>query len=444
MIMEPKFHHPQLKSQQQGRRVLWGLLAGLALLAGTAVWLLLFHDGPPPEDSALVVTRTERESSDNPLAHFCRVLASSSLESYDKLSRAEKMGEAGTEEAGEAFLDTQTEVFAALEALLTTPTSTWHWPAGILDPSFAARNKFHRLNFCLRLRHKILDRQGRHAESVEDGLSMVKLAHGLYRAQGGIKAHLNSQDFHTTGLKSLEDSLRQTNAPVERLFEIQQFLQQHPGAGREDVILALRLEYTFLKSVILHDSGEQVNPEKFGQPSQERTPALFFKPNRTLHLLHGLTNRTVEALSLAWPDALKAARAGARLHQPIEVRSLSHQWLNGNRFGESLASVTVRYHAGWLESTLVTRAWHDETITMIALRRFELHHGRLPDRLEELVPDFLDEVPVDPFTNVPLLWSADKSALYSTGSNLTDDGGTFDAPERFQAKDAGSHYWWGR
>jgi hypothetical protein len=39
--------------------------------------------------------------------------------------------------------------------------------------------------------------------------------------------------------------------------------------------------------------------------------------------------------------------------------------------------------------------------TALALARYRLDHGAYPESLEELVPEYLDEMPVDPFTGVP-------------------------------------------
>jgi hypothetical protein len=49
----------------------------------------------------------------------------------------------------------------------------------------------------------------------------------------------------------------------------------------------------------------------------------------------------------------------------------------------------------------------------------------LPERLSELVPDFLSEVPEDPYTGQALKYKVDEDgyAVYSVGPDLTDDGG---------------------
>ena len=65
-------------------------------------------------------------------------------------------------------------------------------------------------------------------------------------------------------------------------------------------------------------------------------------------------------------------------------------------------------------------------ITAIALKRYELRHGKPAARLTDLVPEFLAAVPIDRMDGKPLRYhlNADGSfKLYSVGLNGTDEGG---------------------
>jgi hypothetical protein len=66
--------------------------------------------------------------------------------------------------------------------------------------------------------------------------------------------------------------------------------------------------------------------------------------------------------------------------------------------------------------------------TAVALERHRLKHGRLPDRLEELVPGFLSRLPTDWMDGKTLRYcrKADvEFLLYSAGDDGRDDGGDF-------------------
>ncbi len=64
-------------------------------------------------------------------------------------------------------------------------------------------------------------------------------------------------------------------------------------------------------------------------------------------------------------------------------------------------------------------------ITGIAVERHRLRHGTLPKRLDDLAPELLDEVPIDPFDGQPLRYrvEADGAIIYSIGTDETDNRG---------------------
>jgi len=61
----------------------------------------------------------------------------------------------------------------------------------------------------------------------------------------------------------------------------------------------------------------------------------------------------------------------------------------------------------------------------VAMARYRLDNGKLPGRLADLTPRYLDEVPIDPFDGKPLrlVTKGDERIVYSIGPDLTDNGG---------------------
>jgi hypothetical protein len=69
------------------------------------------------------------------------------------------------------------------------------------------------------------------------------------------------------------------------------------------------------------------------------------------------------------------------------------------------------------------------TLTAIALKRYQMRYGRLPDNLTKLVPEFMPNQLLDPMSGKPLRFQpvADGTMLlYSVGENGVDDGGLGD------------------
>jgi hypothetical protein len=67
----------------------------------------------------------------------------------------------------------------------------------------------------------------------------------------------------------------------------------------------------------------------------------------------------------------------------------------------------------------------------IAIRMYQVNHGRLPDTLAQLVPDYLSEVPQDsmaePGNPIRYINDPDTPRLYSVGEDGRDDGGDYEA-----------------
>ncbi len=64
--------------------------------------------------------------------------------------------------------------------------------------------------------------------------------------------------------------------------------------------------------------------------------------------------------------------------------------------------------------------------TALAAEEWRLTHGRWPDSLEQLVPEFLDAVPEDPFSDTRIQYKRTGTGVvvYSVGPDGQDDGGT--------------------
>lgn len=79
------------------------------------------------------------------------------------------------------------------------------------------------------------------------------------------------------------------------------------------------------------------------------------------------------------------------------------------------------FQKAWIAQTAA-----DLAVAAIAIKRFELRHGRLPATLHELAPEFLPHCPLDPMDGKPLKYCVETNStfrLYSVGIDGTDDAG---------------------
>ncbi len=90
-----------------------------------------------------------------------------------------------------------------------------------------------------------------------------------------------------------------------------------------------------------------------------------------------------------------------------------------------LCLLLVPRHDSLFEATAMGESIRDAGVVAIASEQFQLRENKPPKALSDLVPDFIANVPTDPYSGRPLNYSVDSSryVVYSVGDNGQDDGG---------------------
>jgi hypothetical protein len=100
--------------------------------------------------------------------------------------------------------------------------------------------------------------------------------------------------------------------------------------------------------------------------------------------------------------------------------------LDGTLSGkQSIAALMTPALSKMTRAMLNAAACRQVTRTALAVWRYQQKHGRYPGKLDELVPEFLEHVPIDPCDGQPLFLKRDGEWLliYSVGPNGEDEGG---------------------
>ncbi len=105
-------------------------------------------------------------------------------------------------------------------------------------------------------------------------------------------------------------------------------------------------------------------------------------------------------------------------HMKENIEKLTKKELN-----ELAAIFALNGLYGIRERTLTSLTSIEATRITIACKRFELKYGKLPENLNQLVPEFLKEVPKDPFDCKTFRYDSQRKIVYSVGENLVDSGG---------------------
>ena len=130
----------------------------------------------------------------------------------------------------------------------------------------------------------------------------------------------------------------------------------------------------------------------------------------------------VAVASLPWPEAIEGGSKVARPTGPPDSYSNFLYWY--------IAPGIEPHLRATVQSVSLVRL----ADMALAIERFRLHNGRLPESIDDLAPDFLPSVPLDPFTGKPLRYrrTSEGFVVYSVGEDRKDDGGLLD---EFQTRD---------
>ncbi|MCX7722209.1 MAG: hypothetical protein N2379_04005 [Verrucomicrobiae bacterium] len=128
---------------------------------------------------------------------------------------------------------------------------------------------------------------------------------------------------------------------------------------------------------------------------------------------------------------IEAARMAATNRSPVPIQTaisqLNVELTNKNfydklRYPDPDPILTI---AQSLKHALRAETDRALTVCAIALKRYQLSHGKLPESLEALVPEFLSAVPIDYMDGKPLKYRLNPDGtfvLYSVGEDGTDNG----------------------
>ena len=165
-----------------------------------------------------------------------------------------------------------------------------------------------------------------------------------------------------------------------------------------------------------------------------RMPGCFFDQEETVKMLADNAAGMVSNAPLSYAE-MTFFKEAEESDNPLTA-------FRANSIGRYLAGSTLSVANNCLERICTLELSINAFRLVTALRRYRLKHGKLPEALEKLVPDFIDALPPDPYDGKALRYNPDKTVefeygdehsssfvtitgmVYSVGKNLADEGGS--------------------
>jgi hypothetical protein len=285
------------------------------------------------------------------------------------------------------------------------------------DYSFLYLPNWRELAQVAEVRVNYLSHHGQDKEAFDEMMTIVKLGRRMQNAHGPLIDYLVGLAVNSMGLNQMRYWAGKAQLTADQLKDYIRQLQLNPDEEGDAFANTIKGEYQFQVQML-----DAVRQRKITNSDPDE---FYFRPMRFLPVFNFSQTKALFAgedlkLVKAAPHHFSETKLfDLELHQPGVV-SL---FLSGNAAGQILYYMAMPAVIPSLATKSMSDTQLQATRTIIALRAYQLTHGHLPTDLSALVPEFLDEVPVDDFDGQPLRYSAERKIVYSVGKNLKDDGG---------------------
>ncbi|MCK5269137.1 MAG: hypothetical protein KAJ46_00075 [Sedimentisphaerales bacterium] len=247
--------------------------------------------------------------------------------------------------------------------------------------------------------------------AVNSIISALRMA-GSQKRQPLIVVHLTQRFCVVLACSDIRYVLENSRPSEAVLTKLQQVLLEHDQPqALVRVMMAERVYANSLRINVMPDDikqqlledGSMVNLQGGWPVNIGRSPVVRQMAAGYLRDMAGF----IEVVRKPWPEIYHASKKYASKNKSLFGRLCSPAW-----------EKTVVQHGSCLALVRWARA-------AIAVRRYQIDNGKVPDTLQDLVPKYINAVPQDPFSGREMLYKHDQDGyvIYSVGENLKDDGG---------------------
>jgi len=307
----------------------------------------------------------------------------------------------------ENYLAHHTEAIALIEeaALISESRYPWDFRKDFYPP-ISHRPELRRCARVLQLQSVLDHHRGHHDLAAQRCVSLIAAARSLENEPSLISAFVSLSILHYAH-EQIEVLTNEGQLSDDQLKKIIKALE--PINVDRMILRAFVGERCFVQAI--YGDSEHLAPKFSSNPTLGQIAVVAWRASGLMNIEHICTLDVIQtyaeyAEDPAWPP-------------PIGLQDL-------DRHVPSICIVT-RAVAPMLDLSY-PKNFEAQRLTIlvgIAVERYRQAHGRFPDQLTDLAPEFLDAVPLDPFDDQPLRYRAEDTGviIYSLGADGIDHKG---------------------
>lgn len=402
-------------------------LLGLAVvvvvaIGGLAVFVrVASRDAPPPDETEFAAERPDVAPADNAFTYFLEA-TNLLVETTNRQWFVDfRMDKAPASDELRSLVATNAECLAlvkrGIECAICLPP-----PVETIDTLTPYVNPWLHMEEILEARTRLARLDGRFEDAADDLAVGLRFGDLVQKDASSLIGYLVGVAIFSASAESAMELARDPAAPPETLAQLAAELEK-AGPFDGGLVLAMKTEHRTACNVVddLRKKQEQMMLYSCIDSNTNRWMEwlsnfrYFFQPNRTKRDLAEAHRFMIDQATRIYADI-----------EPFDISDKEGgSWavLRPNVIGNSVFLIMLPS-----ETIVEARCRTDGLLAgaklVVACHRFARDKGRWPETLAELVPEYLGEVPRDPFDGAPFRYSAEKSLVWAVGKNLTDEGGS--------------------
>lgn len=402
------------------------ILALLYVVASIA-WLVIYPDIPLPDDSALKITRLEIPDDENGF-----LLLLKAQEGLSDNDRKEILEINKPKEADPELVKTLKKKHGKRLEAICDSASKPYFQAPYSNNAVGLESGFQRQEL-----QKQLDllslltlfrastwrafHDNEKEELAQNVLCALRVGHLIQNSKADIYFTMNGTILKHSSLELINEM---SCVQVFSGKEMNKWISILEKFGH----ISDGLKYTFMreyeqqKLISLALTDEKIAKKLYGEkPLPFYTRPLFFRKNRTKKLYVDYYTSQMENAGKYCKDMDFSLLES--LHFSKRKVDIFKSPLKGDFIGRILLAVIAPSHKSLLEKKCSYEFEFQSLRIKLAVLAYISRNGKPPKTLKDLVPEYLPEVPNDPFDGKPIRYDREKAIVYSVGTDLKDDGG---------------------
>lgn len=409
------------------KKILLGLAVVLALAIGgfaAFIWVAS-RDVPPPDETEFRAERPDVAPEDNAFTYFLEATNLLVETTNDALYVDFRSGKTPANNELREWIAQNAECLARMKrgsecAICVTP------PVETIETLTPYVNPWLHMQRILDARARLAWLDGRFADAADDLAVGMRFGDLIQKNAACLITYLVGIGYVSSSAELARELARDPAASPETLAQLVAELEK-AGPFDGGLVLAMKTEHRTACNVVddLREKQKQmmlsacIDSNTNRWVSWLRNFRYFFQPNRTKRDLAEVHRFMIDQAARTYADMEPfdiADKEGGRLAE-----------LRPNAIGNCVFLIMLPS-----EKIMGTRCRTDGLLAgaklVVACNRFERDKGRWPKTLAELVPEYLGEVPRDPYDGAPFRYAAEKGLIWAVGKNLTDEGGSTRVP----------------